>query len=129
MSGDFKDVTKRADLKYLNKKDRRMRFNTAEPLPYLFNKVEDRPMSTLLKEFFNDITKEVVAAFGVDLSARAAKKAAEAKKAETLAKQQELIKQKQELLEKLKVQQEQLAQKKAKELEAQQNNQQKPEAQ
>lgn len=109
MSGEFKDITKRADLEYLNKKDFRMRFNSAEPLPFLFEKVQDRPVYTLLKEFFKEMTKEVVAALGVEelkkqQAKKQVKKQQEKTHAELLAEREALLKKKQELMEKLRQQ-------------------------
>lgn len=47
-------------LVYLNKNDRRMRFNNAQdPIYFAFNYIEDRPVSTLAKEFVEDSVYEV----------------------------------------------------------------------
>ena len=43
------------DIKYLEKKDRRMRFNNAQdPIYYVFECLENRPIKTLAKEFVRD---------------------------------------------------------------------------
>ena len=52
-------VTK--EFKYIGKKDRQMRFNTAQdPIYFIFDCIEDRPVSTLAKEFVKDSIFEVV---------------------------------------------------------------------
>lgn len=49
------------DFNYLAQKDRRMRFNTAkDPIYYVFDCLEDRPVSTLAKEFVRDSFKDIV---------------------------------------------------------------------
>lgn len=49
------------DFNYLAQKDRRMRFNTAkDPIYYVFGCLEDRPVSTLAKEFVRDSFKDIV---------------------------------------------------------------------
>lgn len=49
------------DFNYLAQRDRRMRFNTAkDPIYYVFDCLEDRPISTLAKEFVRDSFKDVV---------------------------------------------------------------------
>ena len=41
--------------KFIGKNDRRMRFNTSkDPIYYIFDCVENRPVSTLAKEFVKD---------------------------------------------------------------------------
>ena len=48
------------EFKYLNKKDRRMRFNNAQdPIYYVFDVVENRSISTLAKEFVEDSLFEI----------------------------------------------------------------------
>ena len=43
------------EFKYLEAKDRRMRFNNAQdPIYYVFDCIENRPVSTLAKEFIKD---------------------------------------------------------------------------
>ena len=43
------------DIKYLEKKDKRMRFNNAQdPIYYVFECIENRPIKTLAKEFVRD---------------------------------------------------------------------------
>ncbi len=43
------------DYNYLEKKDRRMRFNNAkDPIYYVFDVIENRPIKTLAKEFVRD---------------------------------------------------------------------------
>ena len=43
------------DYNYLEKKDRRMRFNNSkDPIYYVFDVIEDRPIKTLAKEFVRD---------------------------------------------------------------------------
>jgi len=48
------------DIKYLQKKDRRMRFNNAQdPIYYVFECIENRPIKTLAKEFVKDSFFEI----------------------------------------------------------------------
>lgn len=48
------------DFKYLENKDRRMRFNNSQdPIYYVFDCIENRPMSVLAKEFVKDSFLEV----------------------------------------------------------------------
>ena len=48
------------DFTYLDKKDRRMRFNTShDPIYYEFDCIENRPISTLAKEFVKDTLFEI----------------------------------------------------------------------
>ncbi len=65
----FGTMTKRAprrncsieDFKYLENKDRRMRFNNSQdPIYYVFDCIENRPVSTLAKEFVKDSVFEVI---------------------------------------------------------------------
>ena len=43
------------DYTFLDKKDKRMRFNNArDPIYYVFECIENRPVSTLAKEFVKD---------------------------------------------------------------------------
>ena len=43
------------DYNYLAQKDRRMRFNNSkDPIYYVFDVIEDRPIKTLAKEFVRD---------------------------------------------------------------------------
>ncbi len=58
-----------ASYKFIGKKDRRMRFNTSkDPIYYIFDCIENRPIKTLAKEFvkdtFFDIAKFVSKAVG-----------------------------------------------------------------
>ncbi len=44
----------------MEKKDRRMRFNTSkDPIYYVFDVIEDRPIPTLAKEFVKDSFFEI----------------------------------------------------------------------
>ena len=57
------------DFTYLDKKDRRMRFNNAkDPIHYVFNVIDGRPMKAIAKEFvkdsFNDICNFVSSVVG-----------------------------------------------------------------
>ncbi|DAA81913.1 TPA: hypothetical protein CPT82_08150 [Candidatus Gastranaerophilales bacterium HUM_2] len=46
---------------YLAQKDKRMRFNTSkDPIYYVFDVIENRPISTLAKEFVKDSFFEAV---------------------------------------------------------------------
>lgn len=46
---------------YLDKRDKRMRFNNAQdPIYYVFECIENRPVSTLAKEFVKDSIKDVI---------------------------------------------------------------------
>lgn len=48
------------DYKFLEKKDRRMRFNTSkDPIYYVFDVIEDRPIPTLAREFVKDSFFEI----------------------------------------------------------------------
>ncbi len=50
-----------ADFKYLENKDRRMRFNNSQdPIYYVFDCIENRPIKVLAKEFVKDSFFEVV---------------------------------------------------------------------
>ena len=47
-------------LLYLNKNDRRMRFNNSkDPIYFAFDYIENRPVSTLAKEFVEDSVYEI----------------------------------------------------------------------
>ena len=47
-------------LVYLNKNDRRMRFNNSrDPIYYVFDCIENRPIKTLAKEFVKDSFFEI----------------------------------------------------------------------
>ena len=60
---DFLENNK-GNLEYLNKNDRRMRFNNAkDPIYFAFNFVENRPVSALIKDFFEDMMFEIKKAF------------------------------------------------------------------
>ena len=49
------------DYNYLAQKDKRMRFNTSkDPIYYVFDVIENRPISTLAKEFVKDPFFEAV---------------------------------------------------------------------
>ena len=49
------------EIEYLKKRDRRMRFNNSQdPIYYVFDCIENRPVSTLAKEFVKDSFFEVV---------------------------------------------------------------------
>ncbi|MBR6722172.1 hypothetical protein IKL64_01825 [bacterium] len=49
------------DFKYLENRDRRMRFNNSQdPIYYVFDCIENRPVSTLAKEFVKDSVFEVI---------------------------------------------------------------------
>lgn len=49
------------EIQYLKKKDRRMRFNNSQdPIYYVFDCIENRPLTTLTKEFVKDSIFEVV---------------------------------------------------------------------
>ena len=46
---------------FIGKKDRRMRFNNSrDPIYYIFDELEDRPIKTLAKEFVKDSFFEAV---------------------------------------------------------------------
>ena len=48
------------DYEYLTQKDRRMRFNNSkDPIYYVFDVIENRPIKTLAKEFVKDSFFEV----------------------------------------------------------------------
>lgn len=48
------------DFNYLEKNDRRMRFNNSkDPIYYVFDCLEDRPITTLAKEFVKDSFKDI----------------------------------------------------------------------
>lgn len=49
------------DFDYLSQKDRRMRFNNSkDPIYYVFNVIENRPIKTLAKEFVKDSIVDVI---------------------------------------------------------------------
>ena len=49
------------DFEYLAQKDRRMRFNNSkDPIYYVFNVIENRPIKTLAKEFVKDSIVDVI---------------------------------------------------------------------
>ena len=49
------------DYNYLAQKDRRMRFNNAQdPIYYVFDVIENRPIKTLAKEFVKDSIVDVI---------------------------------------------------------------------
>ena len=49
------------DFEYLAQKDRRMRFNNSkDPIYYVFNVIENRPIKTLAKEFVKDSLFEAI---------------------------------------------------------------------
>ncbi len=46
---------------YLDKRDKRMRFNNAkDPIYYVFDCIENRPVTTLAKEFVKDSFKDII---------------------------------------------------------------------
>lgn len=48
------------DYCYLDKADKRMRFNNAQdPIYYVFDVIENRPITTLAKEFVKDSFKDI----------------------------------------------------------------------
>ena len=50
-----------AEMKFIGKKDKRMRFNNAkDPIYYVFDVIENRPIRTLAKEFVKDSFFEAV---------------------------------------------------------------------
>ena len=55
----FLDKNK-GNLEYLNKNDRRMRFNNAkDPIYFAFNFVDNRPIKAIVRDFFNDMIYEI----------------------------------------------------------------------
>ena len=49
------------DYNYLEQKDRRMRFNNSkDPIYYVFDVIENRPIKTLAKEFVKDSLFEAI---------------------------------------------------------------------
>ena len=49
------------EINYLEKKDKQMRFNNSQdPIYYIFNCIEDRPVSVLAKEFVKDSFMDTV---------------------------------------------------------------------
>ena len=49
------------DYTFIGKKDRRMRFNNSrDPIYYVFDVIENRPIKTLAKEFVKDSFSEAV---------------------------------------------------------------------
>ena len=48
------------DFYYLNKKDRQMRFNNAkDPLYYIFDGMEQKPMKAVIRDFVKDIVTDL----------------------------------------------------------------------
>ena len=53
-------VQNKDSLVYLNKNDRRMRFNNSQdPIYFAFDYIENRPVSALAKEFVEDSVYEI----------------------------------------------------------------------
>ena len=49
------------EFRYLNRKDRQMRFNNGkDPIYYIFDCIENRPVSKLAKEFVEDTIFDVM---------------------------------------------------------------------
>ena len=62
MTQDFGTLirTNKSDLYYLNKKDERMRFNNSQdPIYFIFDHIENRPMGQIAKEFVHDTFYEI----------------------------------------------------------------------
>lgn len=60
---DIKDITSSnlEDYTFIGKNDRRMRFNNSkDPIYYVFDVIENRPIKTLAKEFVKDSFFEAV---------------------------------------------------------------------
>ena len=56
-----KQATSIDEIQYLKKSDRQMRFNNSkDPIYYIFDCIEDRPIPTLAKEFVRDSVKDVI---------------------------------------------------------------------
>jgi len=54
------EVVNIEDINYLAKNDRRMRFNNAQdPIYYVFDVIENRPVKTLAREFVKDSFFEI----------------------------------------------------------------------
>ena len=52
--------TNKSDLYYLNKNDQRMRFNNSkDPIYFIIDTIENRPMQQLAKEFVQDTFHEI----------------------------------------------------------------------
>ena len=46
---------------YLNKKDRQMRFNNcSDPIYAVFNKIDDRPLSKIAKDFVKELKDDTI---------------------------------------------------------------------
>lgn len=61
-NNNFKDIIKsrKNEFQYLNKNDRRMRFNNAkDPIYFAFDYIEDRPITDLVRDFFKDSLFEI----------------------------------------------------------------------
>ena len=57
----YKGLATHEHFKYLENRDRRMRFNNSQdPIYYVFDCIENRPVSTLAKEFVKDSVFEVI---------------------------------------------------------------------
>ena len=49
------------DLYYLNKKDRQMRFNNGgDPIYAIFDKIDERPLSKIAKDFVRDLKDDTI---------------------------------------------------------------------
>jgi len=49
------------EFKYIGQKDKRMRFNTSkDPIYYVFDVIENRPVKTFAKEFVKDSVLDVI---------------------------------------------------------------------
>ncbi len=56
------------DYTFIGKNDRRMRFNnTQDPIYYVFDVIENRPIKTLAKEFVKDTFKDVCSYFSSNI--------------------------------------------------------------
>ena len=46
---------------YLNKKDKQMRFNNGgDPIYAIFNKIDQRPLSKIARDFFKDLANDSI---------------------------------------------------------------------
>jgi hypothetical protein len=55
------DIPEDFNFYYLNKKDRQMRFNNcADPIYAVFNKMEERPLAALAKDFVRELKDDTI---------------------------------------------------------------------
>ena len=55
------EIPENFDLYYLNKRDRQMRFNNAgDPIYAIFEKIDNRPLSKIAKDFVKELKDDAI---------------------------------------------------------------------